>query len=367
VNTAAGQPGPATAYPYGYQQVGGQNGGYNGMDDDEDVQQKCMLICCGVCCPCCIGDPFTEEWRSKVYNTWFRTFVGGTGFIIVVTFLVEVGLSPHEKNLNGYISLDPTTMKNMGAKDTYEIVVNFQIWRLITCMFLHAGWMHMWMNLFVQMSVGWLMETGIEIAETIEIQAREPWGVVKTGIIYMSAGLTGSLLGCVASPNTMCVGASGAIMGLIGAKLMHLYLFWDRMGAGDNHMAFKRKMDACQTVFWVLLIFSLGLGNPLIDNWAHLGGLAAGALAACAIFSDEANQPRENSPDPPSQMEKHRGKLCGGVLAAANVIMFAVLFTAIRSQYVGDDTSTVDASPFDPSEANTVSTPMHHGHSSSLY
>merc|ERR1711871_1437250 len=116
------------------------------------------------------------------------------------------------------------------------------------------------------------------------------------------------LLGCVCAPDTTCVGASGAIMGFLGAKFTHLYLTWDTPGISEK-IAFKRKVDACFTVFWVLLIFSLGLDNPLIDNWAHLGGLLTGALAGGFLFSDEAVSAQENTAGAtqPSQLQKMRG------------------------------------------------------------
>ena len=54
------------------------------------------------------------------------------------------------QDVDGYLSLDPSTLEDMGAKDTYKIVNDFQIWRLVTCCFLHAGWIHLLMNMFVQ-------------------------------------------------------------------------------------------------------------------------------------------------------------------------------------------------------------------------
>jgi rhomboid protease GluP len=66
------------------------------------------------------------------------------------------------------------------------------------------------------------------------------------------------------------VGASGAIFGLLGAML---YLLQKNSGA------FKSTFG---TTIIIVIVFNLGYGfsNTGIDNFAHLGGLAGGFLAA---------------------------------------------------------------------------------------
>jgi len=53
-----------------------------------------------------------------------------TYFLIWKVFLLENILSPHDKNIKGYVTLDPNTLQEMGAKDTRAIVIDFEIWRL---------------------------------------------------------------------------------------------------------------------------------------------------------------------------------------------------------------------------------------------
>lgn len=326
--------------------MGNRNQGAYGdgaMDEDE-MQHKCMMMCCGTCCPCCVGDPFTESWRRTCLNTWFKTFVGITGIVIFVVFVVESILSPHDKNIGGYMSLDPAVLSKMGAKTTIDIVVNFEVWRLITCVLLHAGWMHMLMNLFVQMTIGWMMETGKQPlnppsndAEANPYsQSGEGWGFYKTGIVYWWSGITGGLLGCVCDPNVMCVGASGAIMGIIGAKLAHLYFTWDvtpeRQPINDHpemQRNFDKKMQVCMSVFWIILIFSLGLGNPLVDNWAHLGGLIGGMLTGGYLFAD-ARPDTEEALD----YAKWVSRGCGVVHACVDIFLFGYLFIVVRADFM---------------------------------
>jgi membrane associated rhomboid family serine protease len=68
------------------------------------------------------------------------------------------------------------------------------------------------------------------------------------------------------------LGASGAIFGLLGAFGAFLFLHRASLGrSGEIHFR--------QIVLVALLNLALGL-SPGIDNWAHLGGLAAGATLA---------------------------------------------------------------------------------------
>ena len=282
-----------------------------------------------------------------------------------MVYLVESFLSPKDESIHGYLSLDPATLYAMGAKSTKAIAVDFQVWRLVTCWcllpptllwsrflgpaaalrclrgflarFLHAGFMHMLMNLFVQMSAGWMLEVGVEIYIATEISTARTggvpaWGFTRMALIYCASGLTGSLLGCVCAPEELSVGASGAIMGIIGAKLGYLYINWDKYNhqSPDGQANLNRKMDACRTALWVVLIFMMGMGNPLVDNWAHLGGLLGGLLMGGLLFSDEAVYEAQGTGLPITAFQRYRGTLCGMALIGANLLLLGVLFTATR-------------------------------------
>jgi rhomboid protease GluP len=67
------------------------------------------------------------------------------------------------------------------------------------------------------------------------------------------------------------VGASGAVFGAAGG----LIAFFAR-----HHSVFRVRDARVATVLvvWAIYQFGLGLLNPFIDNWAHLGGLVGGLL-----------------------------------------------------------------------------------------
>ena len=52
------------------------------------------------------------------------------------------------------------------------------------------------------------------------------WGLAKFCAIYLISGVTSSLLSCLAMPDSLGVGSSGALMGLLGAWLMEIVCKW---------------------------------------------------------------------------------------------------------------------------------------------
>jgi rhomboid protease GluP len=68
------------------------------------------------------------------------------------------------------------------------------------------------------------------------------------------------------------VGASGAIFGLIGALAVFYYLSRELLGS-----AARQQFGSLITVIMINLFIGFSSGG-LIDNFAHVGGLAGGAL-----------------------------------------------------------------------------------------
>lgn len=71
------------------------------------------------------------------------------------------------------------------------------------------------------------------------------------------------------------VGASGAILGLIGVLIA---ITTKRSGA---HM----QAICSRLISWVATIFAFGFLVPSIDNWVHLGGLTTGFVIG-NLFAD---------------------------------------------------------------------------------
>ncbi len=159
--------------------------------------------------------------------------------------------------------------------------------RLVSSMFLHAGVLHLVLNMYMLFACGAMVE--------------KAFGPIRFALAYLVSGMFGGLLsalwyahhtllvattadrGMDRLPLVVSVGASGALMGIAGAWLAQ-WLVVDRtsFGADAHHM----RRALVQTVVLTLL---MGFLLPAVDNAAHIGGLLAGmALGALLTLADKA-------------------------------------------------------------------------------
>ena len=131
-----------------------------------------------------------------------------------------------------------------------------QYYRLITCMFLHAGIMHIVLNMYSLFIIGPRVE--------------DFFGRWKYILIYLLSGISASLLSVGLNGNVISVGASGAIFGLFGALVYFGYTYRGYIGA----------MVRSQIVPIVIYNLFMGLIIPGIDMWGHVGGLVGGLMVA---------------------------------------------------------------------------------------
>eukprot|EP00986_Skeletonema_menzelii_P019090 scaffold27062_cov139-Skeletonema_menzelii.AAC.6 len=92
---------------------------------------------------------------------------------------------------------------------------------------------------------------------------------------YLISGIVGNVVSAVQSPNP-AVGASGAIFGLVGAYYTFLSRNQDLFGYSGQ----MQKNSILETIGMNLL---LGMTNPMIDNWGHIGGFIGGVGMAYLI------------------------------------------------------------------------------------
>jgi membrane associated rhomboid family serine protease len=163
------------------------------------------------------------------------------------------------------------------------LILQGEIWRLFTSMFLHIGVQHLVFN-----SIG-LIAFGIE-TERI-------YGWARFIAVYLLAGLYGNLLSfAIKGPGMFSAGASGAIFGVIGMYLVFYLYYRKRLGE------FGRQR---QNMVWVILVLSLVLGTTVMpaDNMAHLGGFLAGAILGYPLL------PRYKVQSTPPGQIRDRGAL----------------------------------------------------------
>jgi rhomboid protease GluP len=166
-------------------------------------------------------------------------------------FLLTVIYSMRSGNSDALLSLDGRTLAYFGDKFNPAIQIG-QWWRLVTAGYLHGGLFHIFMNAWVLMDVGAMVE--------------EIYGPARMFVFYTVANIGGFYLSYLWSP-VPSMGASAAIMGLIA--VMIAYGMQHRSAVGD-----AIKGQYIRWVIWILIIGLLPGFN--VDNAAHIGGLIAG-------------------------------------------------------------------------------------------
>jgi membrane associated rhomboid family serine protease len=144
-------------------------------------------------------------------------------------------------------------------------------WRLISCVFVHAGALHLAVNAIALFFLG-------RIAE-------ELFGSTRTFAIFGGAGIAGSVASYLAAPVGISAGASGAILGILGAIFIEVTVHRERY-----RMAWKRGMWGGLLVVTIAQV-AVGFLYPVIDQWAHGAGLVGG-VAFGALVSPNARWPR---------------------------------------------------------------------------
>ncbi|CAN6442696.1 unnamed protein product [Victoria cruziana] len=113
---------------------------------------------------------------------------------------------------NPLLGPSPLTLERMGALLVNKVVQGDEWWRLITCMWLHAGVFHVLANMFSLLFIG--------------VRLEQEFGFLKIGVLYVLSGLGGSLLSALFIQSNISVGASGALFGLLGSMLSELLTNW---------------------------------------------------------------------------------------------------------------------------------------------
>lgn len=157
---------------------------------------------------------------------------------------------------------DTYTLIKYGANFS-GLVRNGELYRLVAYMFLHAGIVHIGLNMYSLYIVGPRVE--------------DFFGKWKYILIYFVSGICGGLLSIGVTPNVVSVGASAAIFGLFGALIYF----------GYNYRGYIGAMVRSQVVPIVIYNLFMGLFIPGIDMWGHVGGLIGGILTANMVGTIE--------------------------------------------------------------------------------
>ena len=135
-------------------------------------------------------------------------------------------------------------------------------WRVLTSGFLHVSWEHFFSNMVALFLLGLLLGNAL--------------GAARFVIIYLGSLIVGGLFVLLFSPDSLTVGASGAVFGLAGAGLVvawrqHRWIYFFLVAA------------------WALTNLIFSISTPGISVAGHVGGLLGGALLGL-LFSGRTDR-----------------------------------------------------------------------------
>jgi membrane associated rhomboid family serine protease len=142
------------------------------------------------------------------------------------------------------------------------LIADGQYWRLFTAMFLHVGIAHLAFNGFGLFVFGYLVEGA--------------YGHARFLLVYVLAGLSGSVASYLLNSIAVGAGASGAVFGVLGA--LTAFFAAQRRVLGPTA---ARSMMGLLVLVGIHLVY--GFINPGIDNIAHLGGFVGGVALGLAL------------------------------------------------------------------------------------
>ncbi|XP_071737847.1 RHOMBOID-like protein 1 [Rutidosis leptorrhynchoides] len=219
------------------------------------------------------GDsPSTSNQNRQPSEEWFPWLVPTIFAVNIVLFLLTMYINNcpvHSRTCIGVDSLrcfafenvhenpllgpSTSTLLKMGALDANKVIQEGQQWRILMCMWLHAGVFHILANMLSLLGLG--------------IRLEQEFGFVRIGLLYVISGLGGSLLSSLFNRRTISVGASGALFGLLGAMLSELLTNWT---------IYVNKFASITTLVLIILINLMVGILPHVDNFAHIGGFITG-------------------------------------------------------------------------------------------
>lgn len=172
--------------------------------------------------------------------------------VLVFAAMVLAGLSP----------ISPTAQSLfLWGGNLRAAVLGGDWWRLLSYMFLHAGGMHLLMNMFALLYIGMFLEPLM--------------GRFRFTAAYVLTGICAGLVSIAMHSNSVGVGASGAIFGMYGVFLSML--------TTSHIQKTQRKTMMRSILFFVVYNLLAGMQGS-VDNAAHIGGLVSGFLVGYAYY-----------------------------------------------------------------------------------
>jgi membrane associated rhomboid family serine protease len=201
----------------------------------------------GFQCPSC----FTEGVRSVPRS---RTSLGGVQRgnqqVVTITMLAL--------NVLVFIAVRTGSPRVVNDLVLVPVLVDSEPWRLLTSAFTHVQIFHIFSNLFMLWQLGPMLEKML--------------GRLRFAVLYLLSALGGGVaVWVLGAPGSATLGASGAVLGLVGALLV---------------ISKARGLDITWIIGYVAITAVLSFIVPNISWEGHLGGFVTGAAVAWLFLQE---------------------------------------------------------------------------------
>ena len=247
-------------------------------------------------CPYCGLKKPTSPWQrllGKGLNDGdqlLKVLIGVNIVMFVLSLLLGARSTGFSFNPLFFLSPDSRSLFLLGGSGTIPIDRLHRWWSLISANYLHGSILHIFFNMIALKQLGPLV--------------LHEYGNSRMFIIYTLSGVFGFFVSYLAGiPFT--IGASAAVCGLIGSAL-----YFGKSRGGTYGQAIFRQIGG-----WAIGIFMFGTLVPAINNWAHGGGMLAGAALGFFLGYHERNREKQG----------HKIAALCCVVVTALILLWAIL------------------------------------------
>ncbi|XP_055599116.1 protein rhomboid-like isoform X2 [Uranotaenia lowii] len=218
--------------------------------------------------PAAVDEPDGEYERSMTFCPPPLTMVVFS-IVEIIFFVIDIIETNNQ--------LGTSTNGPMATLFIYNPQLRQQAWRFVTYMFVHIGFMHIVMNLLVQIFLG------------VALELVHCWW--RVALVYLAGVLAGSMGTSIFSPKVFLAGASGGVYALITAHIATIIMNWSQM-------------EYAVVQLFVFLVFcitdlSTSIYNSIYDPFdkvgyiAHASGAIAGFLVGIGVLRNLRVNPWE--------------------------------------------------------------------------
>eukprot|EP01016_Furgasonia_blochmanni_P029386 TRINITY_DN30896_c0_g1_i1.p1 TRINITY_DN30896_c0_g1~~TRINITY_DN30896_c0_g1_i1.p1 ORF type:complete len:392 (+),score=116.03 TRINITY_DN30896_c0_g1_i1:103-1176(+) len=206
-------------------------------------------------------------------------------WISIIDFIVfglEIYFCKVETVPMDFAMIHSETCMAMGPLYAWGIKHNYEFYRLLTLVFLHAAVIHITGNVFMQMIAGPYLEHFTGPANFL--------------LVYLGSGIGASIISVPFMD--LAVGASGADFGLGGALLAMYMILGDRLKEMPTMLGRMKLLAAMFTAQFLgevasQLFMSSSIGGLKVGHAAHIGGFISGFLIAYFVLSKKYGNPTQ--------------------------------------------------------------------------